>query len=470
MLLGERQHRLDRLGAQAARRGVEHAQQAHLIGGIVDQAQVGDQVLDLAPAVETLGADQAVGEIVAEERLLQRARLGVGAVHDGHIAQAPVPRRDAGDERLDDVLRLIRFVVRLVDGDELALAAIGEQPLARPSRLPVDHPHGGIQDGLRRAVVLLEQEDLSVRVVLLEAAHVANVGAAPTVDRLIGIADRVQVGLIPCQVPQPLILDRVGVLELVDEQVREAAPVGEAHVLMVAQQAHGAQEQVVEVEGVVLQQQLLVALIGALGHFTDVAAGGEVLRFDQLVLGPRDQRQHLARGDLLRVEVHLLEALADERELVGVVEDDEVAAKGEPFRLAAQHAGAQGVEGAQADRLASGRRSDQNLEPGAHGTGGLVGERHCHDLGRGDVEILHQIGNPVCEDARLSGPGSGKDENRPGRRGDRLALLGIQSFEQVHGRMDSNIGRGSEGESAISMQQLPASDGIGSQLQPTSWR
>ena len=47
--------------ADAARRHVDHPRQADLVGWVVHQAQVGDQVLDLAPAVEALGAHQAVG-------------------------------------------------------------------------------------------------------------------------------------------------------------------------------------------------------------------------------------------------------------------------------------------------------------------------------------------------------------------------------------------------------------------------
>ena len=62
--------------------------QGHVVVGVVDGAQVGDGVLDLAPLVEAGVADDLVGLAGAQEGLLQGARLGVGAVEDGDVAGA----------------------------------------------------------------------------------------------------------------------------------------------------------------------------------------------------------------------------------------------------------------------------------------------------------------------------------------------------------------------------------------------
>src|SRR3972149_4982234 len=47
----------------------------------------GGQALDLARVVEAGAADEAVGDVAADERLLQGPRLGVGAVHHGEVAE-----------------------------------------------------------------------------------------------------------------------------------------------------------------------------------------------------------------------------------------------------------------------------------------------------------------------------------------------------------------------------------------------
>ena len=51
-----------------------------------EDPQVGERVLDLAPAVEPRAADELVADPVAEERLLDRAGLGVHPVHDRDVA------------------------------------------------------------------------------------------------------------------------------------------------------------------------------------------------------------------------------------------------------------------------------------------------------------------------------------------------------------------------------------------------
>ena len=80
-----------------------------------------------------------------------------------------------------------------------------------------------------RAVVLLELDQadrtLCGREVALEMLHVRDVRAAKRVDRLIVVADGEHGGVGPGERAQPLVLQDVRILELVDEQVREASAV-----------------------------------------------------------------------------------------------------------------------------------------------------------------------------------------------------------------------------------------------------
>ena len=78
------------------------------------------------------------------------------------------------------------------------------------------------QDVAGGAVVSLQLDHARARVVALEVEDVADVGAAPAVDRLVLVADDGDAaGAARQQAHQP-VLDAVGVLELVDQHVIEA--------------------------------------------------------------------------------------------------------------------------------------------------------------------------------------------------------------------------------------------------------
>jgi len=72
-----------------------------------------------------------------------------------------------------------------------------------------------------RAVVLLEPRDRGTRKILLETKNVADLGAPPTVDRLVVVADATQIAALLGQEAQPQILGDVGILVLVDEEIAE---------------------------------------------------------------------------------------------------------------------------------------------------------------------------------------------------------------------------------------------------------
>ena len=56
--------------ADAALWLVDDAAQADRIGAVVDDAHVGDEVLDLLAVIEALAADDAVGDAGADQRIL----------------------------------------------------------------------------------------------------------------------------------------------------------------------------------------------------------------------------------------------------------------------------------------------------------------------------------------------------------------------------------------------------------------
>ena len=147
--------------------------------------------------------------------------------------------------------------------------------------------------------------------ILFEFQNVANVGAAPGVDALVLVAHRAHVLVFAGQQLHQLVLRAVGVLVLVDEQIAVAALVALAHLARSLEHAHGLEQQIVEVHGIVLDQLVLVGLEDVGDALTVWILGIEeiILRIDHVILGPRDTAQHGARGELLGVEPHALHDL-----------------------------------------------------------------------------------------------------------------------------------------------------------------
>ena len=77
----------DRLVAEAALGLVDDALEGEVVGGLDDQAQVGDRVADLGALVETEAADDLVGEADRDEALLELAGLELGADEDCDVVE-----------------------------------------------------------------------------------------------------------------------------------------------------------------------------------------------------------------------------------------------------------------------------------------------------------------------------------------------------------------------------------------------
>ena len=102
----------------------------------------------------------------------------------------------AAGERLDllaDPARLLLAVPVADQADLLALGDVGPERLAEAALVGGDDAGGGGEDVRGRAVVLLEADHLGAGEVLLEAQDVADLGAAPAVDRLVVVADAADV-------------------------------------------------------------------------------------------------------------------------------------------------------------------------------------------------------------------------------------------------------------------------------------
>src|SRR5204862_168634 len=76
-----------------------------------------------------------------------------------------------------------------VESDQIARDGFGPQRLALARLVVLHHRARRRQNVLRRAVILLQPNDLGLGEVVLEVQDVADVGAAPAINRLVLVAD-----------------------------------------------------------------------------------------------------------------------------------------------------------------------------------------------------------------------------------------------------------------------------------------
>ena len=164
---------MPRLGTFITRR------QADGIVGVVHQPQVGNDILHLPTLVEAGAAHQPVLDAVPQEGLLQDAGLEVGAVHHRYVSKVVIVVPHQALDLLGDGLSLVLLVVGLRHGDGDALPVVGPEVLLLTLLVGSDDVLGRLQNGLRRAVVLLQVDHLGLGEVLFEAEDVADVGVPP---------------------------------------------------------------------------------------------------------------------------------------------------------------------------------------------------------------------------------------------------------------------------------------------------
>ncbi len=97
-------------------------------------------------------------------------------------------------------------------------------------------------------MVVVETDHFGIWPSMGEVGQETRVGAVPTVDGLVGVAHHEQVLVVSEQGQQQPALERVDVLELVDEDVLPAPPLGGGEATVGLERVGVAHQQVVEVD------------------------------------------------------------------------------------------------------------------------------------------------------------------------------------------------------------------------------
>ena len=269
------------------------------------------------------------------------------------------------------------------------------------------------------------------REIALEVLHVGDVRAAERVDRLVVVADGEDRRVLAGEELQPLVLEDVRVLELVDEQVREAAPVVLAEAVALREQLVAAQQELGEIDhAFALAHRVVERVVLDLAP-RELVAGLDLVRAQALLLGAGDEVLQLPRRKPLVVDVVRLVQPLDQRQLILRVHDLEELRQIRVAVVRAQHPVAQAVK--RADPHAAHVDGRHRRQAHEHLLRRLVRERDGENRQRRRLPGREQPREARGEHARLAAARAGQDQRRSMRQRDGGELLGIEVGEKGGG-------------------------------------
>ena len=258
---GETLHAIERRLADSARRFVHDSSQCLVVLRIHEQTQIGHHVLDLCPVIEALPSNDGVGHIVFQELFFEDPGLCVGPIQNCDASEGNTLTTIRDQKVSNDELRFVPIVLGFVEADRGPTLAVRVETLLLSVSIVGDDRGGARENRLSRSIVLLELDHLRVGIILLEIQDVPNIGAAPRVDRLIGITHDAEIPMAGSKLADDSVLNAVGVLILVDEDVAIFVLIVLEDARVIAEKLRRQEQEIAEVEGLRIRQFPLIARI-----------------------------------------------------------------------------------------------------------------------------------------------------------------------------------------------------------------
>ena len=286
------------------------------------------------------------------------------------------------------------------------------------------------------AVVLLQADGPGVGEIVGEGLDILDFRTAPAVHRLVIVAHDEHAAPAAAEQAHPLVLDGVGVLEFVDQQVLEARPVTVQQFRVISPQFIGAQQQFTKIDQPAACAFLLIEGIDLpVLALHRVAVVAQMRRALALILAAADESGALRGRPLLVIQIQPAQDAFEQAILIVAVEDLKGAWQARFLPVHAQQTMGDAVKGADPQPV---RRLIEHLRhPAAHLGGGLVGEGHRQDRPGRSLFLSQQPGDAPGQHPGLATAGAGQHPYRSQRCGDRLALGFIEISKNrgnVHGR------------------------------------
>ncbi len=248
------------LGAEALDRHAEDATEGGLIVGIEEEAEVGEEILDFGAFVEGESGGDLVGDAVMEEGDFESSGEGVDSIEDGELGPGAA-LFNSGENPSGDAIGFFSGIEGGEEFDRGSFGVGGEEGFVFAVDVVDDELIGAFEDGGSAAEVFLEADDAGAGEVLFEAEDVVDVGTAPAIDGLIGIAGDAEIARVDGEGVNDLVLGDVGVLVFIDEDVAMTAIELSTEDGVVAQEESDVHEEVVEIDGIGAEESLLVGAI-----------------------------------------------------------------------------------------------------------------------------------------------------------------------------------------------------------------
>ncbi|MPM55031.1 hypothetical protein SDC9_101816 [bioreactor metagenome] len=368
-------------GADAPGGHVDDAAQAQVVGGVVQGVEIGQHVLDLRPVEEAGAADDAIGNAVALTGGFQLVGLGVEPIQNGVVL--PPPALGVSCQNLSrHVLGLVVFVHGGIQPQRLPCGLAGPEIFTLAALIVADDGVGRLKNMLGGAVILLQADHPGALVLLLEGQNVFDGRPSEAVDGLVVVPHHADVPVPPRQGGHQQVLQMIGVLIFVDEDVAELILVIPAHLLVVLEQAHGVEDNVVKIQRGRVPQPLLVFHINPGNRLFVIVpllfAAGQIVP-GQLhgILGAGNVPQHRPGNIELFVQIKIPKYILNDPLGVGGVVNCEGGAKPQAGDVPPENAHAGGVKGEGPNILSGGTKPV--LQPGLQLSGGLVCKGYSKD-------------------------------------------------------------------------------------------
>ena len=289
------------------------------------------------------------------------------------------------------------------------------------------------------AVVLLQLDLVAYIELAHKVRHIPDPRAAKGVNALVIVADRQHRPALPRRPRHtagvhtgehlhPGVLQLVGVLELINQDVPKAALVVGTDVSVVAQQFVAAQHQLTKIHHAFALTLLFVQLVQV-----DLAPGLRVaqlhvLRAQTVFFATSDEPHEFFGRKLLFINAHLFAQALDRTKLVLRIQNLKGLRQIGSLVMGTQKAVAQTMEGADPHGAHIDRQHGRQARH--HLFGGLVGEGHRQHTAGGHVTVLQQPGNARGQHPGLAGARPSQNQREFGGEFNSSALLRIQGFDQ----------------------------------------
>ena len=255
---------------------------------------------------------------------------------------------------------------------------------------------------------------MDVRKVSLKGGNIPRPRSSPTVDRLIRISRRAQIGMNLRHRMHDVILSKIRILILVDQNKAEVMVQLLADVWLIVHQPHDMQQQIVEVDSVLLpdasfveREDLIDDGIQRISR-TLLKLLPKLFGGDHFIASTTDAPQNSPGLMKHSVQLVILHDLADDGDLIGMIEDREVILQSHMFGKSPQNPGAETMEGADADSQPAQQLFDSLL----HLASRLVGKRQRENVFRRDA-AFQQSSDPMRDHSGFAGTRPGQHHQGP---------------------------------------------------------